>query len=120
MASGRDASDTEDSDHTVLTLPRGERGEVRLCRSRYEGRTFTKLHLWYPGSDGQLHPGRQVVTIRDHELEEVIAALSRIRARAGAELPATQAQQPPTPRSAHAPRTGDLTTEDRSADMEAF
>lgn len=74
---------SDDADHVLLTLPRGERGEVRLSRSRYAGRCFTRLHVWYRGADGELHPGRQVVTVRDHELAEVIAALQKIAAKVG-------------------------------------
>ncbi|MDQ2645070.1 MAG: PC4/YdbC family ssDNA-binding protein [Myxococcota bacterium] len=73
----------DDADHVVLVLPRGERGEIRLSRSRYQGKTFTKLHLWYPTGDGELRPGRQVVTIRDSEIDRVIDALQRIRSKVG-------------------------------------
>jgi hypothetical protein len=74
---------SDDADHVVLTLARGDRGELRLSRSRFEGHTFTKFQIWYPGQDGELHPGRQVVTIRDHELHDVIAALQRIANKIG-------------------------------------
>lgn len=74
---------SDDEDHVLLTLPRGERGEVRLCRSRYQGKTFTKAHLWFPGTDGQLHPGRQVLTFRDGELQDVIDALQKVAAKIG-------------------------------------
>lgn len=81
----------DDADHVLLTLPRGDRGEIRLSRSRYQGRTFTKAQLWYPTEDGELKPGRQVVTIRDHELGEVAEVLSRIAAKLGP-------QEQPAPR----------------------
>lgn len=76
---------TDDADHVVLVLPRGERGELRISRSRYRGSTFNKLQLWYPTETGELRPGRQVVTIRDGELGEVIAALQRIARKLGAQ-----------------------------------
>jgi hypothetical protein len=93
---------SDDAEHVLLTLPRGERGEIRLARSRYEGRVFTKLQLWYPAEDGTLKPGRQVVTIRDHELADVIAALQRIAKRIG-----SAPREPREPRARRAgPRGG--------------
>jgi hypothetical protein len=79
-------------DHQLLALPRGDRGELRLFRSQFEGHNFTKLHLYYPAGDGELKPGRQVVTIRDHELADVIGALQRIARRVGEATP--QSPQP--------------------------
>lgn len=75
-----------DDDHVLLTLPRGDRGEVRLCRSRYEGHVFTRIQLFYPADDGSLRPGRQCITIRDHELGGVIGALEKIAARIGPQV----------------------------------
>lgn len=72
----------DDRDVVLLTLPRGDRGELRLCRSQYQGSVFTKLQLWYPTDSGDLKPGRQVVTLRDGELGEVIKILEKIRRRA--------------------------------------
>lgn len=85
---------SDDNDHVVLTLPRGERGELRLSRSRYQGHTFTKFHLWYPTENGELRPGRQVVTIRDGELRQVIDALQRIVRKVGDVARATSAPAP--------------------------
>lgn len=74
---------SDDAEHTVLTLPRGDRGEVRLSRCRFKGASFTKLQLWYPGTDEELRPGKQVITIRDRELGDVIAALQKIQRKVG-------------------------------------
>jgi hypothetical protein len=108
-------SGSDDADHIVLTLPRGERGELRLSRSRYQGSTFTKFHLWYPGKDGELHPGRQVVTIRDGELAGVIEALSKIAGKVAArpthENPRQRRLEPAPP---------DRSMEDAESDMEPF
>lgn len=68
---------------TLLTLRRGERGEIRLARARYQGRPFTRLQLFYPAETGELRPGRQVVTIRDSELADVIGVLQKIAAKVG-------------------------------------
>ena len=73
----------DDADFTVLTLPRGDRGEVRLSRCRFKGASFTKFQLWYPGHDEELRPGKQVITIRDRELGDVIAALVKIQRKVG-------------------------------------
>jgi hypothetical protein len=113
----------DDADHVLLTLARGDRGEIRISRSRYEGHTFTRLQLWYPTGDGELRPGRQCVTIRDHELAEVIGALSRVARHVeragggmGASANAVTHDRQPAPK----PRSGDLTSSDHSSDMEAF
>lgn len=76
-----------DTEHVLATFPRGERGEIRLARCSFKGAVFTKLQLWFPGNDGELHPGRQVVTIRDHELAEVISALQRVSEKLGVRRP---------------------------------
>jgi hypothetical protein len=74
------ATMTDDADHTLLTLQRGERGEYRVARSRFRGSVFTKFQIWHPGDNGELKPGK-CVTIRDHELPEVIAVLQRIQGK---------------------------------------
>ena len=41
-----------DLDVVVLTLPRGERGELRISRATYKAsEPFTKLQFWYPADD---------------------------------------------------------------------
>ena len=71
-----------DAEHVVLTLRRGERGELRLARYRFKGNVGTKLQFWYPGDDDELKPGK-CVTLRDDELGEVVGALQRIARRVG-------------------------------------
>ena len=117
---------SDDADHLLLTLPRGDRGEIRVSRSRYEGHTFTRLQLWYPGEAGALRPGRQCVTIRDHELGDVLRALGKVAQhvqRSGGPAPREATRRNCDNMQTHnavARRTGDLTTSDRSSDMEAF
>jgi hypothetical protein len=86
---------TDAAEHILLTLPRGDRGEVRVSRCRYEAKTFTKLQLWYPLEGGGLAPGRQVITIRDHELPDVIAALSRVARKVSADAQPQKRQAQP-------------------------
>jgi hypothetical protein len=110
---------SDDADHVLLTLERGERGEIRLARSMYQGRAFTKLQLWYPATDRELRPGRQCVTIRDHELGEVIEALQKIARKIGSA--GNDQRQPSTPRpgrrsrlvEGYTPATDDEQAEDR-------
>jgi hypothetical protein len=99
---------SEDSEDVLATFSRGERGEVRLARCSYRGAVFTKFQLWYPGSDGELHPGRQVVTIRDGELDEVIATLTCLKH----ELDGRRGP-PPTQRRGTNRARADLDAEDR-------
>jgi hypothetical protein len=71
---------TDDVEHVLVTLPRGDRCELRLSRSRFRGKTKTKLHVWARGSEG-LCPTRQVVTIADDELLELKPFIDRIAAK---------------------------------------
>lgn len=65
--------------HTLLVLPRGRRGQIRLTRERLDGHPFTKLQPWFPaGDEGELRPGRSI-SIRDHELDDVLRALTRVQ-----------------------------------------
>ena len=70
-----------DTDHVVLELDRGSRGKLKICRSVFKGSApYTKLQLWYPAddsADAELLPGK-VVTIKDHELAQVIGVLIAI------------------------------------------
>jgi hypothetical protein len=94
-------TDADAVDHVLLTLERGERGErgeLRIMRSRFEGRVFTKLQLFYPAKNGDLRPGRQVITIRDHELAQVVEALGRVARKVGGQ-PAPRRQRDARPRS---------------------
>jgi hypothetical protein len=107
-----------DDEHVLLTLPRGERGEIRISRSRFKGYTSTKLHLWYPGDDGELRPGRQVVTLRDNELRDVIAVLAKIAGKVGApstDRDAQRAARPPQskPQPSSGPKAVDLDDDER-------
>ena len=109
-----------DQEHVVLRIPRPDGGELRVLRKTYNGSApFTSLHRYYlDEASGELRPGKQNCTIRDADLRAVIGALERIAAKidAPAERAAPRrAQQQPSAR-----RTGDLTTEDNSALMEAF
>jgi hypothetical protein len=86
-----------DTEHVVLTLPRGERGELRISRATFKGSApFTKLQLWYPESDdldAALKPGK-VVTIKDHELAQVIVVLIKIDKKQFADKLGGQATAP--------------------------
>ncbi len=75
---------TASPDVTLATLVRefrGQRTEVRITRAEYEGRRFTKLHVWESGPHGTF-PTRKIITVRDRELGDVIAALESARAAA--------------------------------------
>ena len=93
------------AEHLVHTVPRG-RGELRIYRERYEGRPYTRLQLWYPTDDGELRPGRQCVTIRDHEMDDVLAVLGRVAVRIAEAGDARPAGRRPT----HTERRQTVTT----------
>lgn len=96
-----------DPDRVVLILPRGRRGELRISRAAYQGSApFTKLTVWYPDGDADDAPLKRgaTVTIRDHELAQVISVLisidkKRLAGRVGEESFA--ATTTPAPRAQH-------------------
>ena len=70
-----------DVDHTVLELQRGRRGKLVISRATFQGGpAFTKLVLWYPDGDADDAPLKRgaTLTIRDHELAQVITVLIAI------------------------------------------
>jgi hypothetical protein len=90
-----------DLDHVVLTLQRGERGELRVSRATFQGsKPFTKLQLWYPEGDepdAELKPGK-CVTLKDHELAQVIRTLIKIDKK---QLAEKLGEAPPARRTQH-------------------
>lgn len=69
----------DDREVPLLKLSRGDRGELWIFRALFQGKAFTKVQLRYPGEGGELLPGRQCVTFRDHELNDVIDVLIKVR-----------------------------------------
>ena len=56
----------------------GAKSEVRIERATFNGsRPFTSLRLWELGADGEMHPTKKGLTVRDGELPRAIAALER-------------------------------------------
>lgn len=94
-----------DAEVVLLILKRGDRGELRISRSRFQGRVFTKAQIWYPTDSGELKPGKQVVTFRDHELAEVIGVLQKIAAKVGAQPARDERPKQQRSRAAAAPET---------------
>lgn len=67
-----------DHSHVVLEIPRGEENVLRLTRKVFEGKTFTDLRVFFMNGDGDFVPTRKGVSIRDHELPQVLDMLQRI------------------------------------------
>ena len=99
-----------DVDHVVLELDRGSRGKLRVSRSVYkDSLPFTKIQSWYPdgdGTDAVLKPGK-TVTIKDHELAQLIGVLIKIDKRQFLDKVAPPAARPPQHRTIRASAVDD-------------
>lgn len=93
-------------------------GACRRPRRLRNGEPSTRLERYSLDRDtGELVPTpRQGLTIRDDALPDVLAALQRIW-KVARQAPKTTPAQPRPRRRQAKPRTGDLTTEDRSKDV---
>jgi hypothetical protein len=69
---------TATDEPALLVLPRGESTEIRLYRSTYNGKVSTRLHEWYKADDGEMRPGRRIISLRDEELRDVAGALAKV------------------------------------------
>jgi hypothetical protein len=134
---GRGHALSEDREHLVARIPRPDGGELHITRRLRKGEPSTRLERYSLDREtGELVPTpRQGLTIRDDALPDVLAALQRIsrvalppsmrspsNESAKPEPPARSRRlsQPPRRNGKQSPRTGDLTTEDRSKDMDVF
>lgn len=63
---------------TCVREYRGERSELRIERREYNGKRYNALHVWETGPRGPI-PTKKIVTIRDSELDRVIAALTEAK-----------------------------------------
>lgn len=113
----------------LACIDRGEHGERRIelteCTSdRGEANQFVNVRLWFKGDDGQMHAGKQGLTIRKTEIHDfgkalraALDAMNEGRAprqpAAGFEkrLQASGARPTPTPRR---PRAEDASSEEYS------
>ncbi|GMV19945.1 MAG: hypothetical protein AMXMBFR56_81690 [Polyangiaceae bacterium] len=75
-------SETDTTEHVVLSIPRGEEEELRVVRAIYEGRPYTSIRVWYQTDDGW-RPTKKGVSVRDREISQVIDALSKIARKVG-------------------------------------
>lgn len=98
----------DDAEHVLLTLQRGERGELRVARCRFKGSVFTKFQLWYPGENDELKPGK-CVTVKDGEIDDVLAVLAKIAVKIANTKPA---QRPVTKQPERATTNHHLTPEE--------
>lgn len=59
----------------LVTIQRGQDGELRLTWDEYEGRPFLSLRLWQRTEDGQAIPTKKGLSIRLRELPELVEGL---------------------------------------------
>ena len=114
----------------LATLSRGRNGdEFRVTLEEFlplDGppAQFVSVRVWYRTDAGEMRPGKSGTTVRRAELARVISALQEAVRMMGASpapshLPTASSER--HERGAREPaRSGDLTGEDRSADMESF
>ncbi|MFH1743675.1 MAG: transcriptional coactivator p15/PC4 family protein [bacterium] len=64
----------------IATFERTETECVRVSASRYRGKRYLDLRLWYLDPSGEWKPTRKGCTIRENELTRLIAAVEDVRA----------------------------------------
>jgi hypothetical protein len=83
----------------TLEFPRGrDRSDptaqvLRLEIESYEGHEYVSVRIWFRGSDGELRPTKQGVTIRSRELERAAEWLSRASREIGTDGPERSAHR---------------------------
>lgn len=91
---------------TMVEIPRGEREALRVEYVRAhapDGKEvcWHSVRLFWRGTDGQMHPGRQGVTVRGRELVAVAEALSRAASGGHAPSAAPASTSAPARRPEH-------------------
>lgn len=98
---------SDDAEHVLVELPRGDSDVLRVTRKVYEGKPFTDVRVYFRGTDGKMHPTKKGTSIRDRELPEVLAALTRVATKIGAQ-PSRAPLQSRKPPASQRPDTGDF------------
>lgn len=92
-----------DEEFVVAELDRGEHGALRVARRVYKGKAFTDVRLYYRDDNDELKPTQKGTSIRDHELGQVIQALSRIHRKINSNgKPSERKSAPAQDQQAHA------------------
>jgi hypothetical protein len=53
--------------------------ELRIARRSFNGFEYIDLRVWFRGEDGQYRPTKTGVTVKLHEIDHVVAALSKAK-----------------------------------------
>lgn len=84
-----------DDGRPLGVFPRGDgRDELRITLKTFEGRPYVALRAWERGSDGQSYPTKKGVTVRIHEIPDVIAALHQVEGLLEQESQGTRQEHP--------------------------
>lgn len=115
---------TDNDEHIVLELRRGETDVLRITRRRWEDKPFTDLRVFFKGTDGLMHPTKKGTSIRDRELHEVIGALQRIAGKVSGSptttAPTAQRELPGTRRQPQDSNTGAVSSDEQKMAEELF
>ena len=89
----------------LATFPR-DRGatELRINLDRFEGHEYLSLRIWSRDRDGSFWPTKRGVSVRIHELADLVAALRRLERTLEARTP--RQDRPAAGRGAHQPTGG--------------
>jgi len=60
---------------SLVTIQRGQDGELRLTWDEYEGRPYLSLRFWQRTEDGQVIPTKKGLSIRLREVPELVQGL---------------------------------------------
>ncbi len=56
----------------VIQKPNGE--QIRLEWTRYHGRPFLDVRIWYQAEDGTWHPSKRGVSVGKHQIRDFVRA----------------------------------------------
>jgi hypothetical protein len=99
----RPSDPPRESGRRLLTLPRGEGVELRVCHDSFKGYPYVSLREWERGGGGHMHPTRRGCTVRRGELRQLLDALADL----DLDAPSPVAEPEPEPDrvgTAHHPR----------------
>jgi len=63
------------TEEVVTTIKRGDNEELRIGVSEYNSKKFVNLRTWYHVGNNEWRPGKQGLSLRDGEHEEVIKGI---------------------------------------------
>ena len=71
------------TDRPVYTAPGVRHGELRAALTDHAGTRYANLCIWREGSDGEMYPSKNAITVAPSELPELRDAVNALERAAG-------------------------------------